>query len=101
MHDILPPKSLFEFQTWFAHHLTSPLGEVDGSNIPVYSPQLIEEIRGKDCAKLSLSSKRGWESTQQYWWEDSYHLARTLPKPCAPFWLRRIEPQDFRALSYE
>jgi hypothetical protein len=69
MRDVLPPKSLFEFQVWFAKHLTSPIAELDEANIPIYSHHLIEEIRTKIAPSPTLNSEeRMGIYKQQYWW---------------------------------
>lgn len=67
MHEI--PSSLEEIQQWFAHLITSPVLQSDGDRIPLFSPDVIPEIRQKIAPSLTLKSEeRMGIYQQQYWW---------------------------------
>jgi hypothetical protein len=61
--------TLAEIQAWFASIITTPIRETDGSNIPTYPSNLIEEIRKKIAPSPQLKSEeRIGIYQQQYWW---------------------------------
>lgn len=67
MHEI--PSSLEEMQQWFADLITSPVLQSDGDQIPLFSPDVVPEIRRKIAPGPTLGSEeRMGIYQQQYWW---------------------------------
>ena len=67
MHEI--PSSLQEIQKWFAHLITSPILQSDEDQIPLFSSDLLSEIREKIAPSPTLKSEeRMGIYQQQYWW---------------------------------
>jgi Putative DNA-binding domain len=67
MHEI--PSSLEEMQHWFASFITSPILESDAEQIPLFSADLISEIRKKIAPSPTLKGEeRLGIYQQQYWW---------------------------------
>ncbi len=67
MHKI--PSSLETLQHWFASLITSPILQSDADQIPLFSSDLIEEIRQKVAFSHTMrSEERMGIYQQQYWW---------------------------------
>lgn len=66
-HDI--PASLEKMQQWFADLITAPVLESDGDQIPLFSSEIISEIRENIAPSHTLESEeRMGLYKQQYWW---------------------------------
>lgn len=67
MHEV--PGSLEDVQKWFAQLITSPILQSDAGQIPLFSSDVVSEIRKKIAPSPTLrSEERMGIYQQQYWW---------------------------------
>jgi hypothetical protein len=91
------PATLFEMQTWFAKHITSPIVESDSDNIPLFPPAVIASIRKRIAPGPSmLSEERLGIYQQQYWWR-----LINICQEIYPAVLRLFDYEDFNRLIAE
>jgi Putative DNA-binding domain len=80
MHDAICPPYLDALQQWFAKMITTPLEECDADHIPIFSAELIAQIRQTIAPSPHLKSEERLGSyKQQYWWRLIDLCQKTFP----------------------